>query len=66
MMFRKSSSFRAGKMLIDAITGGDEAVSRAWMTATNTAFGAPPIDRMATIQGLVDVTTYLDARLAPV
>ncbi len=51
---------------LDAITGGDEAVARVWMTATNTALGARPIERMATIQGLVDVTTYLDARRAPV
>ena len=51
---------------LDAITGGDEAVARVWMTATNTALGARPVERMATIQGLVDVTTYLDARRAPV
>ena len=51
---------------LDAITGGDEAVARVWMTATNAALGARPIERMATIQGLVDVTTYLDARRAPV
>lgn len=55
-------SFRS----LDAITGGDEAVARVWMTAANTALAAPPIERMATIQGLVDVTTYLDARRAPV
>ena len=51
---------------LDAITGGDEAVARAWMTTANTALGATPVERMATVQGLVDVTTYLDARRAPV
>ena len=51
---------------LDAITGGDEAVARVWMTAANTALGAPPLERMATIQGLVDVTAYLDARRAAV
>lgn len=51
---------------LDAITGGDETVARVWMTATNAALGARPVERMATIQGLVDVTTYLDARRAPV
>jgi transcriptional regulator with XRE-family HTH domain len=51
---------------LDAITGGDEAVARVWMTAANAALAAPPIERMATVQGLVDVTTYLDARRAPV
>jgi transcriptional regulator with XRE-family HTH domain len=55
-------SFRS----LDAITGGDEAVARVWITAANTALAARPIERMATVQGLVDVTTYLDARRAPV
>ena len=50
---------------LDAITGGDEAVARVWMTAANTALAARPVERMAKIQGLVDVTTYLDARRAP-
>lgn len=47
---------------LDAITGGDEAVSRAWIAASNTAIGARPIERMATVQGLVEVTNYLDAQ----
>lgn len=51
---------------LDAITGGDEAVARLWMKARNSALGARPVERMATIQGLVDVTTYLDARRASV
>ena len=55
-------SFRS----LDAITGGDEAVARVWMTSDNAVLAAPPIRRMATIQGLVDVPTYLDARRAPV
>ncbi|MXU65641.1 MbcA/ParS/Xre antitoxin family protein [Oceanomicrobium pacificus] len=51
---------------LDAITGGDEAVARAWMTAPNSAIGAVPAAHIATVQGLVDVVTYLDARRAPV
>lgn len=51
---------------LDAITGGDEAVARIWMRAANAALAAPPIERMATVQGLVDVASYLDARRAPV
>jgi transcriptional regulator with XRE-family HTH domain len=51
---------------LDAITGGDEAVARAWLNAPNNALAARPLERMATVQGLVDVTTYLDARRAPV
>jgi transcriptional regulator with XRE-family HTH domain len=51
---------------LDAITGGDEAVARAWLRAPNTALAARPVERMVTVQGLVDVTAYLDARRAPV
>jgi transcriptional regulator with XRE-family HTH domain len=50
---------------LDAITGGDEAVARRWLLAHNTALAARPVERMAQVQGLVDVTTYLDARRAP-
>lgn len=49
---------------LDAITGGDEAVARAWVAAPNVALGARPVERMATVQGLVDVVAYLDARRA--
>lgn len=50
---------------LDAITGGDEAVARRWLATPNTALGARPVERMGQVQGLVDVTTYLDARRAP-
>ncbi len=50
---------------LDAITGGDEGVARAWLAAPNTALGAPPAERIASAQGLVDVVAYLDARRAP-
>ena len=50
---------------LDAITGGDEAVARRWLTAPNAALAARPLERMTQVQGLVDVTTYLDARRAP-
>lgn len=49
---------------LDAIVGGDDAVARAWVLAPNTALAARPLDRMMTVQGLVDVTAYLDARRA--
>lgn len=55
-------SFRS----LDAITGGDEAVARSWLRAPNSALAARPIERMVTVQGLVDVTTYLDGRRAPI
>lgn len=50
---------------LDAITGGDEAVARRWLAAPNTALAARPVERMTQVQGLVDVTIYLDARRAP-
>ncbi|MBD9371429.1 DUF2384 domain-containing protein [Rhizobium sp. ARZ01] len=49
---------------LDAITGGDEAVSRIWMTADNRVLGGRPIDRIISISGLTDVLAYLDARRA--
>ncbi|TVS15167.1 MAG: DUF2384 domain-containing protein [Gammaproteobacteria bacterium] len=50
---------------LDAITGGDEAVARRWLVSPNTALADLPIERMMHVQGLVDVSTYLDARRAP-
>lgn len=67
-----SKSFELAALLVrafrslDAITGGDERVARAWLTTPNSALGACPADRITSVQGLVDVVTYLDARRAPV
>lgn len=51
---------------LDAIVGGDRASARGWMAADNTALGAAPVARVQTVQGLVDVIAYLDARRAVV
>lgn len=51
---------------LDAITGGDERVARAWLAAPNAALGAQPAERITSVQGLADVVTYLDARRAPI
>lgn len=51
---------------LDAVVGGDRASARGWMTADNTALGAAPVARVQTVQGLVDVIAYLDARRAVV
>jgi transcriptional regulator with XRE-family HTH domain len=67
----RSKSFELAALLVrvfrslDAITGGDEGVARAWMRAPNAALAARPADRILSAQGLVDVVTYLDARRAP-
>lgn len=50
---------------LDAIAGGDDAVSRRWLRAENTALGGTPLARIRTIDGLAHVIAYLDARRAP-
>lgn len=49
---------------LDAITGGDETVAKAWLRNENTALGGIPLDKIITIAGLSDVLAYLDARRA--
>lgn len=49
---------------LDAIVGGDEAIARAWLKNTNTAFDSSPLEKILTITGLVDVIAYLDSRRA--
>lgn len=49
---------------LDAITGGDETVARAWMAAKNRVLGGRPVERITSISGLTDVLAYLDARRA--
>ncbi|MEO1249574.1 MAG: XRE family transcriptional regulator [Pseudomonadota bacterium] len=49
---------------LDAVTGGDEAVARAWMVNANTVLGASPARKILSVTGLTDVAAYLDARRA--
>jgi DNA-binding XRE family transcriptional regulator len=49
---------------LDAIVGGDEAVSRAWFANPNLTLGATPAEKVRTVAGLTDVIAYLDARHA--
>jgi hypothetical protein len=49
---------------LDAIVGGEDAVAAKWLRSPNDALGAPPIERIKTVQGLVGVLAYLDARRA--
>ncbi len=46
---------------LDALVGGDDAKSRAWLHAANDDLGGTPADRIETVEGLVDVLQYLDA-----
>jgi hypothetical protein len=44
-----------------ALVGGDDARARDWLHAPNEHLGGVPVDRLADVQGLVDVVEYLDA-----
>ncbi|MGH7898148.1 MAG: MbcA/ParS/Xre antitoxin family protein [Candidatus Binatia bacterium] len=46
---------------LDALTGGNETQARAWYEAENDHLGAPPAERVKSVEGLVDVVQYLDA-----
>lgn len=46
---------------LDAMVGGDDAKAREWIGAANAHLGGAPIERMTTVEGLVDVVQYLDA-----
>ncbi|MFZ2100739.1 MAG: MbcA/ParS/Xre antitoxin family protein [Oricola sp.] len=49
---------------LDAITGGDETVARAWLRNDNAALQEKPAEAIGTVVGLVGVIDYLDARRA--
>ncbi len=50
---------------LDAIVGGDDIVSRAWLQNHNDALVGVPAEKLTSITGLLDVLSYLDARRAP-
>ena len=49
---------------LDAIAGGDQSVARAWIKNPNLALDGRPLEKIATIAGLIDVIAYLDGRRA--
>ncbi len=49
---------------LDALVGGDRDTARAWMRAPNAALRADPLSLIQTVQGLVTVVQYVDARRA--
>jgi Protein of unknown function (DUF2384) len=49
---------------LDAIVGGDDSVSQKWLNAPNTGLDGVPVERIQSVQGLIDVIQYLDARRA--
>jgi hypothetical protein len=46
---------------LDTLVGGDDAQARAWLEAKNDHLGGAPVERIASVQGLLDVVQYLDA-----
>lgn len=49
---------------LDAISGGEAKVIKAWLKAPNSALSGVPAEKIVTIAGLTDVITYLDSRRA--
>ncbi|GAB4192018.1 MAG: MbcA/ParS/Xre antitoxin family protein [Wenzhouxiangellaceae bacterium] len=49
---------------LNAIVGGNDEQSEAWFHAQHHELGGVPADRIATVEGLVDVVQYLDAMRA--
>jgi transcriptional regulator with XRE-family HTH domain len=45
---------------LDTLVGGDDGKARAWLHAENDHLAGIPADRVRTVQGLVDVSQYLD------
>ena len=46
---------------LDALVGGDDDQARAWLHAGNHHLNGVPVERIRTVEGLVDVVQYLDA-----
>jgi transcriptional regulator with XRE-family HTH domain len=53
-------------VLLDAIAGGDEAVSRSWLRNWNDVLRDRPIDLVESARGLVGVVQYLDQRTSSI
>lgn len=49
---------------LDALAGGDEQVSRAWLRNENLALGGPPAVMIESLAGMINVVGYLDAQRA--
>jgi len=44
---------------LDALTGGNDVVARAWLRSQNTDLGSSPLDKMQTKDGLAMVCSYV-------
>lgn len=70
LLERGSKPFELGVLFVrlfrslDAIVGGDQSVAKAWIRNSNVALDGRPLEKIATIAGLIDVIAYLDSRRA--
>jgi DNA-binding XRE family transcriptional regulator len=51
---------------LDALSGGDEQTSRAWLRNDNLALGGVPVALIESLSGMINIVGYLDARRARV
>ncbi len=49
---------------LDAILGGDETAAQKWLISDNAALGTTPLAAIQSLDGLVNVVAYVDARRA--
>lgn len=49
---------------LEASVGGDYRVAARWLANPNTALDAQPLKKLQTVNGIVEVMDYLDARRA--
>lgn len=67
-----SKSFEAAQFLLrlfrslDALLGSDDDAARRWLATPNLDLGTPPIERIDTMRGLIEVCDYVDAYRARV
>lgn len=46
---------------LNALLGNNHDKAKAWLTSNNRHFNIPPLEKIKTISGLVEVVNYLDA-----
>jgi hypothetical protein len=49
---------------LDTVLGGDSEAARRWLVAENATLGGRPLERIQTVEGLVNAAAYLDVHRA--
>lgn len=50
---------------LEKLTNGDREAAARWLRSPNLALRSPPLKKMQTVRGLLDVLQYLDTRPLP-